>query len=529
MTAHYNYDNSALSTGITVGAIAADFEAQVLANRKRVLMNAAQAADFRSSVYQQIIAFNNANREAAQKAAAEAIGFAQREMERAYNAGRARIDQNVRAYERQGYRAEEHKTHSDFLLNAAMYTVAGGISGAINTALESAHSQLLGVAALVNTDSGDIYREIDRVQANYLRKGLSGAHRVGGSKMELSSAVELQVRDDSQRTLLKAQGERSLEYGLYLIQISAHPSSCPLCLPWQTRVLIDDVNNDGKADGKHELLSTAMSAGLYHYNCRHSYIVYIEGYSRNDIFDYDRASKELTADRYATEQEQRYNERQIRQWKRVEAGAVSEKEREFAAQKKQLWQLRQRELEKYAELNNLPFYRQYPREAIGGKTESVIPEITQTAKEQGIVQTVSKNERIWDKTIADRLSKVTALEDKQVILREYIVRGEISLKINVNKQNNHIVGTKNYNTRIEKGPPPSILTYDNPQELVNTYAGHGRMLFDNNKNWIKKEAFTNDTPIGYTVNTQGEMTLTKKGILHYSYSGTHIVPGREDK
>lgn len=375
MTARENYDNPALSTGVTVGAIAADFEAQVLANRKRVLMNAAQAADFRSSVYQQMVAFNNANREAAQKAAAEAIGFAQREMERAYNAGRARIDQNVRAYEKQGYRAEEHKTHSDFLLNAAMYTVAGGISGAINTALESAHSQLLGVAALVNTDTGDIYREIDRVQANYLRKGLSGAHRVGGSKMELSSAVELQVRDDSQRTLLKAQGERSSEYGLYLIQISAHPSSCPLCLPWQTRVLIDDVNNDGKADGKHELLSTAMSAGLYHYNCRHSYIVYIEGYSRNDIFDYDRASKELTADRYATEQEQRYNERQIRQWKRVEAGAVSEKEREFAAQKKQLWQLRQRELEKYAEQNNLPFYRQYPREAIGGKTQPDLPTI----------------------------------------------------------------------------------------------------------------------------------------------------------
>ncbi len=212
-------------------------------------------------------------------------------------------------------------------------------------------------------------REIDNKQKIFLHRGLAGTYNKNGVATELSAVGELQMRQDSQKTLLEAQGERSAEYGLYLIQISAHPSSCPLCTPWQAIVLIDDVYKGGKRDGEHELLSTAISAGLFHWNCRHSYIVFIPGYSRENIFDYDRASKELTAERYAIEQEQRRNERSIREWKRIEQGSMNETDRLLARQRIAEWQAKQRALEKYAEEKRIPFYRQYQREAIGGETK----------------------------------------------------------------------------------------------------------------------------------------------------------------
>jgi len=208
-------------------------------------------------------------------------------------------------------------------------------------------------------------REIDNKQKIFLHRGLAGTYNKNGIATELSAVGELQMRQDSQKTLLEAQGERSAEYGLYLIQISAHPSSCPLCTPWQAKVLIDDVYKGGKRDGEHELLSTAISAGLFHWNCRHSYIVFIPGYSRENIFDYDRASKELTAERYAIEQEQRRNERSIREWKRIEQGSMNETDRLLARHRITEWQAKQRALEKYAEEKRIPFYRQYQREAIG--------------------------------------------------------------------------------------------------------------------------------------------------------------------
>ncbi len=133
-------------------------------------------------------------------------------------------------------------------------------------------------------------------------------------------------------------------------------------------MVICGAHKDGKADGKNELLSAAISVELFHFNCRHSYIVYIPVYSRDNIFDYDKASKKLTAERYGIEQEQRYNERMIREWKRVEQGAMSERDVQNARKKIVEWQAGQRALQRKAEEKRIPFYRQYQREAIGGET-----------------------------------------------------------------------------------------------------------------------------------------------------------------
>ena len=368
-TPRENYDNPALSTGLTIGDIFADFESQTIANRKELLSNATKASNFRLSVYEQLTAFNNANAEAAKKAFSEASKYAVREIERAYNEGIRRIDDNVESYEKQGYKADLIESDKKTLLASKIATTLGSLAGALTIGRNNANQQLLQITSIVNENAYDLEYEVDSKQKMFLIKGLAGSYNRNGIATEISAVGELQMRQDSQKTLLEAQGERSAEYGLYLVQISAHPSSCPLCTPWQTKVLVDDVNQDGKPDGEHELLSTAIGAGLFHYNCRHSYIVYIPGYSRENIFDYDKASAKQTAERYAIEQEQRHNERAIREWKRIEQGCLSETDRARARLKIEEWQARQRALQKYAEEKRIPFYRQYQREAIGGETK----------------------------------------------------------------------------------------------------------------------------------------------------------------
>lgn len=368
-----NYDNPSLSTGLTVGGIFADYESQVLANRKALFLNASESANFHTSVYNQLTAFANANAEASRRAYNEAKTYAAREINRSFNEGIKRVDAEIKAYEKQGFKPKQ--VRDVFKSNRLMFSLAttlGGLAGALAVANDAANRQVLQIASIVNPDAENLTREIDDKQRIFLKKGLAGTYNKNGIATEISAVAELQMRQDSHKALLQAQGERSEEYGLYLIQVSAHPSSCPLCAPWQTRVLIDDVYKGGKADGEHELLSTAISAGLYHYNCRHTYITFIPGYSRKEIFDYDKASKEQTAERYAIEQEQRYNERAIREWKRIEQGSLNEQDRLLARRRVEEWQARQRALEKYAEQKRLPFYRQYQREAIGGETKPTV-------------------------------------------------------------------------------------------------------------------------------------------------------------
>ena len=94
----------------------------------------------------------------------------------------------------------------------------------------------------------------------------------------IEEATEIEYEDYKQLETAKA-------YKLNpLVKVSAHPSSCPLCSPWQGRVLVDDVYQGGIADGKHELLSTAIGAGLGHYNCRHNWVNYVEGLDKPNIF-----------------------------------------------------------------------------------------------------------------------------------------------------------------------------------------------------------------------------------------------------
>lgn len=97
-----------------------------------------------------------------------------------------------------------------------------------------------------------------------------------------------------------------------------------------------------------------------------------------------------------------------------------------------------------------------------------------------------------------------------------------NLKIEVDKQNKHIVGKHNYEPEKNR----SIFEHQAPQDLVNKFAGSG----------IAKNNMTPGSPgyqevvnfgefIGYDVNLITlQKTPTTWGTIHYSNNGVHIVP-----
>ena len=98
------------------------------------------------------------------------------------------------------------------------------------------------------------------------------------------------------------------------------------------------------------------------------------------------------------------------------------------------------------------------------------------------------------------------------------------MKINPEKQNRHIKGTKEYING------KSYLTIDlaEAQKLVDSLHGTGIILYNKNRDWKRKELISTDRLIGVDVDEQtGLESKTKSFTAHYSNTGTHIVPWRK--
>ena len=230
----------------------------------------------------------------------------------------------------------------------------------LNTLLEAVYYDLDVASQAIYRQMDDVYRQtlfkaeiaknagvftpeqaMDVATKDFLEKGINCIRYANGSNVNIASYAEMVIRTSGKRANLVSTGARNAEWGVTTIKITQHGSTCPLCSPWQGRVLIDDVYSGGKAnDGPYPLLSQAMAEGLFHPNCRHGHNTYFEGIS-NVPETMDRVEVE---GKYEAEQQQRYNERKIREWKRKANGSFDEANKRKAEAKVKEWQAKQREL-----------------------------------------------------------------------------------------------------------------------------------------------------------------------------------------
>lgn len=110
---------------------------------------------------------------------------------------------------------------------------------------------------------------------------------------------------------------------------------------------------------------------------------------------------------------------------------------------------------------------------------------------------------------------------RNYLIKQAIDNGEISIKLNAEKQNQHIKGSKEY----VKGRSYFTAGIETLQKYINELSGTGTAVMTRKGVWSGKEIVTLPKFIGVAVNSNtGETHRTRKVKIHYSKNRTHIVP-----
>ncbi|MGW1039885.1 phage minor capsid protein [Streptomyces sp. NPDC002547] len=185
-------------------------------------------------------------------------------------------------------------------------------------------------------------RAAQRALDDFATRGITGFTDRAGRNWELTSYIEMAVRTATGRAAVQAHVDQLRAAGHDLVVVSDAPWECPLCRPWERRVL----SITGSTPG-YPTLDAARAAGLQHPSCRHSISLWQPGLSRPTVQPEGQATYEDT-------QKQRYLERQVRAWKRREQAGFDDAARERARASVRAYQARLRELTRETGLKRKP-------------------------------------------------------------------------------------------------------------------------------------------------------------------------------
>ncbi|BFH60738.1 phage minor capsid protein [Paenibacillus azoreducens] len=335
---------------------------------------------------------------------------------------------------------------------------------------------------------------IDKASKDFLERGIDVITFADGRKMTIPAYAEMALRTVSQRATFLGEGKKRDEWGVYTVVMSSHDNCSPWCLPFQGTVLIDDVYTSISKEQAEQLsrdtgyllLSYAMQEGAFHPNCRHTLATYFPGITRLP----DPVDAALALKRYDAEQRQRYLERGIRKYKRLEVGSIDEANQAKYGAKVLEWQ------------DKLKAHL------------AVHPELRRDRKRDRIDGEVPASER-------KQLLKNAEVNAKIEEIRKHIQSDQQPKHLHMGHQGKHIKGHNNY---IE-GKSYLTISADEAQELVNRYAGTGRLKTTKKGDWDNKELVVSDRVVGVALDQHtGEAFETKVFKIHYGKKGVHIVP-----
>lgn len=250
---------------------------------------------------------------------------------------------------------------NDDKFNALMETVEkdfNNANAAVLRRMDDIYRQTIFKAQVhYNTGTVSLDQAIDMATKDFLAKGIDAITYSDGKKVNIASYAEMALRTANHRAYLMAEGKKRQEMGLYLVVVSAHATACELCVPWQGKIIIDDVYGGGSKEvGDYPLLSEAMEANFLHPNCRHNLSTYFPGITTMPKVP----DMEDVEENYKREQQQRHIERQIRKYKRLAEGSIDEENIKQYDSKVKEWQKIMREFLK----ENPQLRRAYRREKI---------------------------------------------------------------------------------------------------------------------------------------------------------------------
>jgi hypothetical protein len=179
---------------------------------------------------------------------------------------------------------------------------------------ENAYQRFEDVVQVIGRQVNDIYRELalenvrgtvvgydtwkqtaKRYREQLAERGVTGFKDRSGRMWRMTTYTEMVARTTTQQAHTEGTLNRLNEQGHDLIIVSRHRGACPLCTPWEGKIL----SISGKTKG-YPTFEEAKASGLMHCNCRHAVSLYI---------DLDKEIEELEAEfNLSPEEEKNYIE-----------------------------------------------------------------------------------------------------------------------------------------------------------------------------------------------------------------------------
>ena len=382
------------------------------------------------------------------------------------------------------------------------------LQSAILRAVDDQYRSIIGQAVAAQATGTITTKQALKQALNaFADRGISGFTDRAGRRWGMAEYSEMAVRTGMMRAAIAGYSADALEHGETLVIVSDHADECPLCRPWERKVLaiapegLQHPDCQGTLDG-------ARAAGLFHPNCLHSITVYVPGLT-------DRTGSKARAGitpaqdekGYANRQQQRSMERTVRKWKRRQAAAIDPEDERIARAYVVKWQ---RQLRALTGETKLP--RKYDRE--GGRVL-----LSDAAK----------------KLKAFTVSETGVIIKPQNTLDTILVAGRaVNTKMRAQKQRQHIWNSKEFIRRTEQARaqnqalPSAFYEEVDVEALVRAHMGKGVSLV--RADGAMTEYFSAEQTIGW-VYLRGSNTyeMTDRVCIRYSKDGWHAFPVKRER
>lgn len=363
------------------------------------------------------------------------------------------------------------------------------------------------VQLAMGTGSMTLDQAIDSATKDFLDKGINSVEYSDGKRVNIADYVRMALRTTSARATLQGQAKRFSELGYDTVMTSQYSMCSKTCEPWQGRAYIDDVYTswsgetemiDGVLHGRSHycgkwfpLLSEAIRQGLFHPNCRHTLLLYVEGRTK--------PPEPIPADDLKRlrdlERKQRALERKIRKLKRHKAGTMDpDTAKAYGKQLKEA----QKELRDFIKQTNSNEEATILRRD-GPREKSSAAELTEKEKDD-----------------------IIKAEKMRSLLREKIESGELPITVNPEKQVRHILPAGA--SKMPDGRSHLIISFQEAQEEIIKRHLTGDIHVRISPSGIQiKETIESNRDISFDARSK---TVSNRATIHYSKTGTHLVPAR---
>lgn len=229
------------------------------------------------------------------------------------------------------------------LIEATQHDMSKAETAMLRQADDEYRKIIFNSQAYYNTGAGTLSQCVDMATKDFLSRGISCIEYANGARVGVDSYSRMALRTAQTRAYLQGESAKRDEWGVNTVIVNKRGVACPRCLKYVGKVFYDDVwgSTPVPTPAKYPRLSDAIAGGLYHPNCKDIHTTYFEDVNTPPE-PMTKEQKEEAARVYDLEQEQRYNERQIRKYKRLTQGSVDPENQLKYQQKTEEWQARQK-------------------------------------------------------------------------------------------------------------------------------------------------------------------------------------------